>query len=237
MGDIVTVVFAESGPLGLSLGSTESGPTVLRFPTPGSLDAAKKKFKQEKLESGLVLSTVQGESVAHLHSEQRLKAIKNAGRPLTLGFLRIEGAESTKKGMTKVTNQDTDEDVKMVNPLHGHEDHASRRSHQSRLGDLTMTKFENPMSDEPIEVVSATGLKLDTDELADRGGTAKGRAFVQARFSDLGGVRKIFTTFKTAQYVVIEDISLAVIYRMIQLIVLIYAVMMCMYWHESGSNR
>jgi hypothetical protein len=92
-----------------------------------------------------------------------------------------------------------------------------------------MMKFENPLSDGPIEAESATRQGATTSAT---GGTAKGRAFVQARFSDLGGVRKIFTTYKTAQYVVIEDISLAVIYRVIQLIVLIYAVMMLMYWHE-----
>ena len=91
-----------------------------------------------------------------------------------------------------------------------------------------------PADDGTVGTVQPAGepQNLDTDELADRGGTAKGRAFVQARFSDLGGVRKIFTTYKTAQYVVIEDISLAVIYRVIQLIVLIYAVIMLMYWHE-----
>ena len=156
MGDIVTVVFAESGPLGLSLGSTESGPTVLRFPTPGSLDAAKKKFKQEKLESGLVLSTVQGESVAHLHSEQRLKAIKNAGRPLTLGFLRIEGAESTKKGMPKSKNQDTEEGfVKFVNPLEGDE------------GDEVPFEGEQGLTErEKHEANRATHTHVDHDQVA-----------------------------------------------------------------------
>ena len=87
---LVTVVFTESGPLGLNLGSTDSGPTVLKSLTPGSLGAA-----QPKLAPGLVLSTVQGKSVANLHYKERLQAIKNAGRPLTLGFLRIEGAAPT----------------------------------------------------------------------------------------------------------------------------------------------
>ena len=87
------------------------------------------------------------------------------------------------------------------------------------------------------EDLGSPEIGIENDTTSATVGIAKGRAFVQARFSDLGGVRKIFTTYKTAQFVVIEDISLAVIYRMIQLIVLIYAVMMCMYWHESGSNR
>ena len=151
----MTVVFTESGPLGLSL-STESGPTVLRFLTPGSLDAAKKKFKQEKLESGLVLSTVQGESVAHLHSEQRLTAIKNAGRPLTLGFLRIEGAESTKKGMPKSKNQDTEEGfVKFVNPLEGDE------------GDEVPFEGEQGLTErEKHEANRATHTHVDHDQVA-----------------------------------------------------------------------
>ena len=41
---LVTVVFTESGPLGLNLGSTDSGPTVLKSLTPGSLGAAQPKL-------------------------------------------------------------------------------------------------------------------------------------------------------------------------------------------------
>ena len=67
------------------------------------------------------------------------------------------------------------------------------------------------------------------------GGTARGRQFVQARTTDLSGARKLFTTYRTAQYVVIEDVSLAVIFRLIQFMVLVYAIMMLLYslyWHE-----
>ena len=133
---------------------------MLRFLTPGSLGAAKKKFKQAKLESGLVLSTVQGESVAHLHSEQRLKAIKNAGRPLTLGFLRIEGAESTKKGMPKSKNQDTEEGfVKFVNPLEGDEEVTDAPTHMFE-GEQGLTEREKH------EANRATHTHVDHDEVA-----------------------------------------------------------------------
>ena len=96
--------------------------------------------------------------------------------------------------------------------------------------------FESPIAEESAQTVprahGSTPTRKGATTSATAGGTAAGRAFVQARFSDLGSARKLLTTYKTAQFVVIEDISLAITFRLIQFIILIYAVMMLLYWHE-----
>ena len=64
------------------------------------------------------------------------------------------------------------------------------------------------------------------------GGVGKGKRFIQARYTDLSGFTKFFTTYQTAQFVVIEDISLAVTFKTVQFSVLIYGVMLLLYYHE-----
>ena len=99
-----------------------------------------------------------------------------------------------------------------------------------------VVEIANPVIDVGSEsAVFESSTTRATGPSATAGGTARGRQFVQARTTDLSGARKLFTTYKTAQYVVIEDVSLAVIFRLIQFMVLVYAIMMLLYslyWHE-----
>ena len=98
-----------------------------------------------------------------------------------------------------------------------------------------VVEIANPVIDvgsESAVFESSTTRATGPSATAGSGGTARGRQFVQARTTDLSGARKLFTTYKTAQYVVIEDVSLAVIFRLIQFMVLVYAIMMLLYWHE-----
>jgi hypothetical protein len=109
---------------------------VLKSLTPGSLGAA-----QPKLAPGLVLSTVQGKSVANLHYKERLQAIQNAGRPLTLGFLRIEGAAPT------VAPKVDEDSFRFVNPLEGDEEVIEARGERT-MGKKGTAKFANQDTEE-----------------------------------------------------------------------------------------
>ena len=80
-------------------------------------------------------------------------------------------------------------------------------------------KFENPVEpfDEPHTGTDDQGSLQNADY-----SLAAGRTFVKARFSDLSKSGKLFTTYQTPRVCVIQDAGLAVTFRCMQFLVMIY---------------
>ena len=84
--DVISVTFTEPGPLGLQLtdmiGDGDSLSVCVQEINPGT-----QAMKHASVNAGLVLCTVQGESVASKSYEGTIEMIKKAGRPVTISFV------------------------------------------------------------------------------------------------------------------------------------------------------